>query len=382
MGEVLATIPAPNQRCRRRLQPKGLNTMTRVLIAGDRFIRSATFRASLTRAVGERVEVREIEFEWPDTPFGAVAEVDEASGTEDQLIEALDGVTAIVTQLAPLTKRVLDASPMLRLIAVSRGGPTNVNLDASRANGIQVANLPGRNAVATAEMTIGLALSVLRRIPLAHASLLRHEWRGDLYRDDKVGGEVQGSTFGLLGAGAVGAHVARTVRAMGANVVVFDPYLDASSLDGIIELVSSAEEVFERSDLISVHARLTAQSGLMVNAERMARMRMGSALVNAARGGLVDYDAVADAIESGQLGGAAFDVFPEEPPDFTHRLFSLAAEGYNIVLTPHIAGASAQTAERAADGVAEEVRRFLDGELALHPFVAFDAARVAPNAEL
>ncbi len=132
--------------------------MTRILIAGDRFIRSATFRESLIRIVGDRVDLREIEFTWPDEPFGAVAEVDEASGTEDQLIEALDGITAIVTQLAPMTKRVMDASPDLRLIAVSRGGPTNVNLEAARASGIQVANVPGRNGVATAEMTIGLAL--------------------------------------------------------------------------------------------------------------------------------------------------------------------------------------------------------------------------------
>lgn len=352
--------------------------MTRVLVAGDRFIRAATFRTSLTRAVGDRVDVREIEFEWPDKPFGKVAEVDEASGTEDQLIEALDGVTAIVTQLAPMTKRVMDASPELQLIAVSRGGPTNVNLDAARANGIQVANVPGRNGVATAEMTIGLALSILRRIPLAHASLLRHEWRGDLYRDDEAGGEVRGSTIGLLGAGAVGAHVARTVRAMGANVVVFDPYLDPASLEGIIELVSSPEEVFERSDLISVHARLTPQSEHMVNAERIGLMRRGSALVNAARGGLVDYDAVVEAIASGQLGGAAFDVFPEEPVDFSHRLFSLAAEGFNVVLTPHIAGASTETAQRAAAGVAEEVRRFLDGEPALNPLVDFAASSATP----
>jgi D-3-phosphoglycerate dehydrogenase len=358
---------------------KGRNTMTRVLVAGDGFIRSATFRTSLERAVGDRVDLREIEFGWPDVPFGAVAEVDEASGTEEQLIEALEGVTAMVTQLAPLTKRVMDASPELRLIAVSRGGPTNVNLDAARAAGIQVANVPGRNGVATAEMTLGLALAVLRRLPLAHASLLRHEWRGDLYRDDEVGGEIQGSTIGLLGAGAVGGHVARVAKAMGATVVVFDPYLPEGVLDGVIERVSTPEEVFERSTLISVHARLTPQSEHMVNAARIALMKRGSALVNAARGGLVDYAAVADAIESGQLGGAAFDVFPEEPVDFSHKLFTLAGAGYNVVVTPHIAGASTQTAQRAADGVAEEVRRYLDGEPALNPLVVFDTVASASH---
>ncbi|NJC21539.1 D-3-phosphoglycerate dehydrogenase [Arthrobacter pigmenti] len=341
--------------------------MTRVLAAGDRFIRSALLRESLERALGDRAQIREIEFGWPDEPFGRVGEVDEASGTEDQLIAALQGMSAIVTQLAPLTERVLDASPDLKLIAVSRGGPTNVNVEAARKRGVRVANVPGRNGIATAEMTIGLALALLRRIPLAHSSLMRSEWRGDLYRDDAVGSEVSGSTVGLLGAGAVGAHVARVFHAMGAHVVVFDPYLPAGLLDDAIEQVSSPEEVFRRSGLVSVHARLTAESRSMVNADRIALMRPGSLLVNAARGGLVDYDAVATAIESGHLGGAAFDVFPEEPVDFSHRLFSLAHEGHDVVVTPHIAGASKQTAQRAAAGVAEEVRRYVQGEPALNP---------------
>lgn len=341
--------------------------MTRVLAAGDRFIRSALLRTSLEQTLGSRADIQEIEFAWPDVPFGKVGEVDEASGTEAELISALKGVTAIVTQLAPLTERVMDASPDLKLIAVSRGGPTNINVEAARRRGIRVANVPGRNGIATAEMTVGLSLALLRRIPLAHTSLMRAEWRGDMYREDAVGTEVSGSTVGLLGAGAVGAHVAKVFRSMGANVVVFDPYLQNGVLDDVAELVSTPEEVFRRSDLVSVHARLTPETRVMVNAERIALMRPGSLLVNAARGGLVDYDAVADAIESKQLGGAAFDVYPEEPVDFNHRLFSLAHEGHDVVLTPHIAGASKQTAQRAADGVAEEVRRYLDGEPARNP---------------
>jgi D-3-phosphoglycerate dehydrogenase len=343
--------------------------MTHVLAAGDLFIRSALLRASLERILGERADISEIEFPWPDEPFGKIGEVDEASGSEEQLIEALKGKTAIVTHLAPMTERVLDASPDLKLIAVSRGGPTNINLDAARERGIRVANVPGRNGVATAEMTIGLALALLRRIPLAHASLMSSQWRGDLYRDDSVGREVSGSCVGLLGAGAVGAHVARVLRSMGAHVLVYDPYLRDGLLKGVVERVSSPEDVFRRSDLVSVHARLTSESHHMVNAERISLMRPGSLLVNAARGGLVDYDAVAEAIESRQLGGAAFDVYPEEPVDFGHRLFSLAHDGYDVVLTPHIAGASKETAQRAADGVAEEVRRFMDGEPALNPLV-------------
>lgn len=342
--------------------------MTRILAAGDNFIRASLLRSSLERALdGRPAEISELEFPWPEVPFGRVAEVDEASGTEDDLIVALEGATAIVTQLAPMTRRVIAASPELRLIAVSRGGPTNINIEAAHEYGVIVANVPGRNGIATAEMTIGLALAMLRRIPVAHNSLLGHEWRGEMYRHDEVGGEIAGSVVGLLGAGAVGAHVAQVFRAMGADVLVYDPYLSKGSLDGIARRVEAIDEVFARADLISVHARLTPETRHMVNADRLGLMRPGSRLVNAARGGLVDYYAVADAIESGRLAGAAFDVYPQEPVDFSHRLFSLAAKGHDVVLTPHIAGASVETAVRAADGVAEEVRRHLAGEPPLNP---------------
>lgn len=277
-------------------------------------------------------------------------------------------------QLAPLTRRVIAASPQLRLIAVSRGGPTNVNLDAAREFGVRVANVPGRNGVATAEMTIGLALALMRRIPLAHDSILRDEWRGDLYRSDAVGSELQGSTVGLLGAGAVGAHVARVMHAMGAHVLVADPYLAPGPLDEVVERVD-VDEVFRRSDLVSVHARLTPETAHLVNADRLRLMPAGARLVNAARGGLVDYDAVADAVESGRLAGAAFDVYPGEPVDFGLRLIALAKGGYDVVLTPHIAGASKETAERAAAGAAEEVRRYLDGLPALHGLVEPESER-------
>ncbi|WP_300342619.1 2-hydroxyacid dehydrogenase [Nesterenkonia sp.] len=327
------------------------------------------FRASLENKLGDRIVISELEFPWPDEPFGTVGEVDEASGSEEAVISALEGVSAVVTQLAPLTERVLEASPQLKLIAVSRGGPTNVNLEAARRRGIRVANVPGRNGIATAEMTVGLALALLRRIPLAHQSMMENQWRGDLYRWDAVGQEAAGSVIGLVGAGAVGLHVAKIFRAMGADVLVYDPYLPDEVLHGVGRRAASLEDLFRQSSLVSIHARLTPETANMVNAELLERMPPGGLLVNAARGGVVDYDAVAESLQRGHLAGAAFDVYPEEPVDFGHKLFELARKGHDLVLTPHIAGASRETARRAAEGVAEEVRRFLDGEAALNPLV-------------
>lgn len=344
-----------------------MSTPPPILAAGDRFILPELFAEAAARRLGERADISTLQLEWPDVPFHSVGGIHEASGTEEELLEALQGRAAILTQLAPLSERVLRESPDLRFIGVSRGGPTNVDLRTAQELGILVVNVPGRNGIATAEMTLGLLLAAFRRIPTAHGSLLERRWRGDLYRYDQVGREVHGATIGLIGAGAVGAHVARVLAALGAHVLVFDPYLAPGALDGIAEQVAEVEELFRRSDAVSVHARLSEDTAGIVSAERLAAMRPGGILVNAARGGLVDYAAVAEAIRSGQLGAAAFDVYPDEPVDMDEGVLSLAREGYDVVLTPHIAGASRETAARAAEGVAEELRRFLDGEAPLHP---------------
>jgi D-3-phosphoglycerate dehydrogenase len=341
--------------------PSSSDSPFRVLAAGDRFITSSLFASEVKSRLGQRTTVAEIELPWPDEAFHTVAEVHEASGDEELMIKALDGIQGIVTQLAPLTERVLEESPDLRFIGVSRGGPTNINVEAATRRGITVVNVPGRNGIATAEMTLGLILAVIRRIPLTHATLASHEWRGEFYRATEVGMELSGATVGVIGAGAVGKHVATVLAAMGAHVLAYDPYASEGALAGIATLVTDLDDLFRRSSLVTIHARLSPETANLISAERLALMPRGSYVVNSARGGLVNYDAVVQSLRSGHLAGAAFDVFPSEPVDFGHPLFGLLAEGFNLVVTPHIAGASRQTAIRAASGTAEELRRFLDG---------------------
>ncbi|WP_433516150.1 2-hydroxyacid dehydrogenase [Nonomuraea sp. CA-143628] len=327
----------------------------RVLAAGDHFVQNRLFIDALRRAVPGEVEISELTLPWPEVPFGRVSEVDEASDVEDELIEALHGVEVCVTQMAPLTKRVLDASPELKLFCVSRGGPVNANLDAATEAGVAVTFAPGRNAVATAEHTLAMLLAATRRIPQTHADLAGGVWRGDYYTYDNVGPELEGSTAGLVGYGAIGRRVARMLEGFGAEVLVYDPYVEIS---GQVELA----ELLERSQFLSLHARATPETIGMIGAPQIAAMPRGSVIVNCARGSLLDYDALCDALESGHLFGAAVDVFPEEPIPDGSRLLTTP----NLVMTPHLAGASKETAMKAAEIVAEDVARYVRKEPLKH----------------
>ncbi|GAA3230804.1 MULTISPECIES: 2-hydroxyacid dehydrogenase [Nonomuraea] len=327
----------------------------RVLAAGDHFVRNSLLIDALRREVPGEVDVRELTLPWPVEPFGRVGEVDEASDVEDELIEALRGVEVCVTQMAPLTKRVLDASPDLRLFCVSRGGPVNANLEAAKAAGVAVTFAPGRNAVATAEHTLAMLLAATRRIPQTHNDLAGGVWRGDYYMYDNVGPELDGNTVGLVGYGAIGRRVARMLEGFGADVLVYDPYVD---VPGKVEL----DELLRRSHFVSLHARATPETIGMIGAAQIAAMPPGSVLVNCARGALLDYDAVCDALDSGHLFGAAMDVFPEEPIPPGSRLLTTP----NLIMTPHLAGASKQTAMNAASIVAADVARYVRGEPLAH----------------
>ncbi|MFG2058458.1 2-hydroxyacid dehydrogenase [Micromonospora sp. NPDC048930] len=333
----------------------------RLLAAGDHFVLNRLLVDALRAEAPDAVETTQLTLPWPIEPFGPVAEVDEASGTEEDLIEALRGVQICVTQMAPFTRKVLDAAAELKLICVTRGGPVNVNLTAATERGIPVCSAPGRNATATAEHAVAMILAVLRRIPATHVDLTHGDWRGDYYRYDSVGPELSGSTVGLVGFGAVGSRVARALRGFGVHLLVHDPYVQQHQLGDDAEL-TTLEDLLSRATIVTLHARVTAETRRMIGAAQLALMPPGSVIVNCARGALLDYDAVCDALDRGHLFGAAFDVFPHEPIPAGSRLLTTP----NIVVTPHLAGASRQTAANAARMAAAEVGRYLRREPLRH----------------
>jgi D-3-phosphoglycerate dehydrogenase len=341
-----------------------------IVIIGDRFMLPSMFEASIRSKCGDGLDIRSHEMPWPDLPMHhgyAEAGMDglkEYQGSADEVVAQVGNAAIVVTQLAPFSAGIMDQLPNLRMIAVSRGGPVNIDMQAARERKILVVNTPGRNASAVAEFTIGAILAETRLITRGHESLRRGEWRGELYRADLVGQELSEMTVGVIGYGHVGTKVVRILKAFGCKVLVYDPYVQLS-VDDIKDGVEhvSFERILSESDIVTVHARVTEETRGFIGTEQFAAMKKGAYFVNTARGPLVDYTALTEALKSRYLRGAAIETFGIEPVPMDWELLQLD----NVTLTPHIAGASMKTIKYAAEAAAEEVRRFLAGEQPLNP---------------
>lgn len=341
-----------------------------IAIIGDRFMLPSVFAERIVTACGNGIDIRMLEQPWPDQPMehgyagSALDGLKEFMGDPDEVAAFIGDATLLVTHLAPISRSMLERLPNLKFIAVSRGGPVNIDLKAARDQDVLVVNTPGRNASAVAEFTIGAILAETRLIRSGHESLRAGEWRGDLYRADRTGRELGEMTVGIVGYGAIGSRVVKLLKAFGCKLLVADPYVQLSAQDRNdgVEHVSLGH-LLARADVVSLHARVTLETTGFIGRDALARMKRGAFLINTARGPLLDYQALYEALVSGRLGGAMLDTFAVEPVPPDWPLLQLP----NVTLTPHIAGASVRTVSVAAEQVAEEVRRFLAGEPPLNP---------------
>jgi len=259
--------------------------------------------------------------------------------------------------LKPCTAAVIAAAPRLRLIQKIGIGVNTIDLDAARARGIPVCNLPGTNSRAVAEMALLLMLAALRRLPAFDAALRQGVWSAPPATQDALG-ELGGRTVGLVGYGAVPALLAPVLLALGCRILYADPL---PRPDALGEKRSLADLLAE-ADLVSLHVPLTPATERMIDAAAIATMKPGAILVNTARGGLVDQAALAAALVSGQLGAAGLDVFAHEPTDASEPLFRLP----NVVVSPHVSWLTTGTFARSLDIAAENCRRLADGAELLH----------------
>jgi len=263
--------------------------------------------------------------------------------------EALKRAHGLVVRSATKVKaEMLDKAPELRVVGRAGVGVDNIDLEAATERGVAVLNAPAGNTVSAAELTLALMLSMVRGVPAADASMRRGEWARSKFQ----GVELRGRTLGLVGAGRIGGEVARRCRAFGMHVLAYDPYLtDERAADLRVER-AELDRVIESADVLSLHVPLTDSTRDLINEASLARMKKGAFIVNVARGGVVNEAALAAALASGQLAGAALDVFENEPLEADSPLRTAP----NLVLTPHLGASTEEAQELVATEIAEAVR--------------------------
>jgi D-3-phosphoglycerate dehydrogenase / 2-oxoglutarate reductase len=256
----------------------------------------------------------------------------------------------VVRSATKVTPALLARAQRLRVIGRAGVGVDNVDVEAATNRGVLVMNTPGGNAVSVAEHTLALMLALARAVPQANASTQSGRWEKSAFS----GTELRGKTLGLVGLGRVGTEVARRARALEMRVIACDPYVTpAAAREVEVELVPLGE-VLADSDVLSLHTSLSPTTEKMIDAAALLKMKKGAWLVNCARGELIDEAALAEALRSGHLAGAALDTFAEEPPR-NSPLLGLP----NVIATPHIAGSTAEAQEEVGTAIAQQVRDYL-----------------------
>ncbi len=264
--------------------------------------------------------------------------------------ELANAEALIVRSATKVTASLLEKAGKLRVIGRAGVGVDNVDVDAATHRGVLVMNTPGGNAVSVAEHTLALMLGLARAVPQANASTQAGKWEKSAFS----GTELRGKTLGLVGLGRVGTEVARRARALEMTVVAYDPYVTpAAAREVEVELVP-LDELLEQSDVVSLHTSLSSATERMIDGAAVAKMKKGAWLVNCARGELIDEGALAEALRSGRLAGAALDTFAQEPPK-NSPLIGLP----NVIATPHIAGSTAEAQEEVGTAIAQQVRDYL-----------------------
>jgi len=336
-------------------------TSRKVAIIGDYFMLPDLFQRALAGLPAlQSAKTRCLQLPWPDVPMREGGGVSEYVGDPDEVARFIGDAEILINHLAPVTGAMLEQLPRLKFIVITRGGPVNLDLKALARKSIAVAGTPGRNASAVAEFAVGMILTETRRIRAGHEGLRRGRWRGDLYRADSVGDELADLCVGIIGYGKIGAHLARLLQPFNCRLLAADPHVDIRN-DAVRQV--SQRTLLAESDIVVLAARVTARTTGMIGAGQLRQMKKTALLANVARGPLVDYDALYEALTGDIIAAAVLDTFSVEPPAAGEPLLQLP----NVTLTPHIAGASRRTIKIAAECAAEEVRRYLAGEPPLNP---------------
>lgn len=275
------------------------------------------------------------------------------------LFDALADANAVLVRSATkIDAEALAHAPKLKVVARAGVGLDNVDIKEATTAGVMVVNAPTSNIVSAAELTVGHILSLARRIPAAHASLAAGEWK----RSSFTGAELFEKTVGIVGLGRIGALVAARLAAFDVKLIAYDPYVTSARAQQLGVHLVSLDELVAEADFLTIHMPKTPETTGMIGAEQLRAMKSTAFVVNVARGGLIDEDALLVALQNGEIAGAGLDVFTAEPPaegSTARALLSLP----NVVVTPHLGASTEEAQEKAGISVANSVRLALGGDL-------------------
>jgi len=297
--------------------------------------------------IAEKISPAAVEL-FHDQPRWEVVTPDQLDGTLAGHLETADAL--IVRSGVEVNATVLESAKKLRVIGRAGVGTDNIDLEAATKRGIAVMNTPGANAVAVAEHTLALMLALARHLPRADATVRAGKWE----KKSLSGTELRGKTLGIVGLGRIGLEVGRRAKGFAMELLAHDPYVSTSVAREQEIALLELEELYARSDYVTLHVGLTPQTAGMIDAAALGKMKRGVRLINCARGELLDEAALAEALRSGQVAGAALDVFAAEPPA-NSPLLALP----NVILTPHIAGSSQEAQQAVGYQIALQVKEYL-----------------------
>jgi len=286
---------------------------------------------------------------------------------KDELVARLSDVDVLVTQLDRVTASVMDLCPNLKVIADCRGNPVNIDVKAATEHGVLVLHTPGRNADAVADLAVALMLMCARHILPACNSVVSGKWyqgpRLKLYLAMQ-GIELKGRTAGLVGLGAVAQKLARRLHGFEMQIVAYDPYVDAEKAATLGVRMTTLEEIMRLSDFVSLHVPVTDETRGMIGTEQLALMKPTAYLINTSRSAAIDMSALTDTLQEKRIAGAGLDVYDREPLPPDDPLTQLD----NVVLTPHIGGATYDVVLHHSHMVYDDLTRLANGELPTHIF--------------
>jgi len=274
--------------------------------------------------------------------------------TPEELVEDIKDFDAIVVRSrTKVTREVIEAAPSLKIIARAGVGVDNVDVEAATERGIMVVNAPESTSITVAEHTMGLVLSMSRKIAIADKSVKEGKWEKSRF----MGMELNGKTLGIVGMGRIGSQVVIRAKAFGMDIMVYDPYITPEAAAELGVEVVDLETLLINADVITIHVPLTPETKYLISKPQFEIMKENAIIVNCARGGIIKEDDLYDALAQNEIGGAALDVFETEPPKESSLL-----ELDNVVLTPHIAASTSEAQRDAAIIVAKEIKKVFQGE--------------------